>query len=359
VLVEIADRFSRMAERGYGDEAPTYRMLAEAVSRDAEILTVVAAAPSGRRTPNNLFAAVRFLLLGGAVHPLADAFAAIADRSHDDSGDGADDLVAHFADFVGNHRAEIIDAMAFRSIQTNEPARCAHIAASLAVVQRRHGPLALLDVGTSAGLNLQVDRCHVDYGPVATGPPDSSLRLSCRLLGDGVPPVGDEPPAIRWRHGLDLDPIDLDDEPSRRWLQSCVWIDQRERNERLADAIALARAHPVDVTTGDAIDDLGAVLAMAPPDLHLTVITTWVVSYFDADQRVAFDRALADAGRPISWISLDHPSVIAGIPRPDDTPDDRITPSVLGLVTCDGAGDDRREFLGWAHHHGTWLDWRG
>lgn len=351
-----------MAERGYGDEAPTYKLLSEVIAEDPDILALVAAAPPDRQTPNNLFAAVRFLLLGGASHPLADALAGVAERTRRAAADGlpADDyLVACFADFIGSHRDEVIDAMAFRSIQTNEPARCAHIAASLALVQQRHGPLALLDVGTSAGLNLQVDRCHIDYGPVATGPPDSPLRLTCPLLGEGVPPVAQEPPAIGWRHGLDLDPIDLDDEPSRRWLQACVWIDQRERNERLADAIALARAHPVDITTGDAVDDLAAMLALAPPDLHLAVVTTWVLSYFDDDQRSAFDRALAGAGRPISWISLDHPSVVAGIPRPDDTPDDRITPSVLGLVSYAGDGASTREFLGWGHHHGAWLDWRG
>lgn len=348
-----------MAERGYGDEAPTYRLLSAAVAEADDVMAVVATAPPDRQTPNNLFAAVRFLLLGGAAHPLADAYAAIARRSAVVAGGEADDLIACFVDFVGSHRDEVIDAMAFRSIQTNEPARCAHIAACLALVQQRHGPIALLDVGTSAGLNLQVDRCRIDYGPVATGPVDSPLHLACRLLGDGVAPVAQEPPAIDWRHGIDLAPIDLDDEPSRRWLRSCVWIDQRERNERLVDAIALARANPVDITTGDAVDDLAAVLAMAPPELHLAVVTTWVVSNFDTDQRTAFDWALADAGRPISWISLDHPSVIAGIPRPDDTPDDRITPSVLGLVTYTGDGASTREFLGWGHHHGSWLDWRG
>ena len=61
----------------------------------------------------------------------------------------------------------------------------------------------------------------------------------------------------------------------------------------------------------------------------------------------------------MSWFSLDHPSVVEGIVRPDDTPDDRITPSVLALVTWSATAPIAGEFLGWAHHHGTWLDWRG
>lgn len=343
-----------MADRAYGGEAPTYRLLAEAIAGDAAILAIVAAAPPDRRTPNNLFAAVRFLLLGGVVHPLGETFAAIAGGARGEDGD----VVTQFADFVVGRRDEVLDAMAFRAIQTNEPGRCAHLAAGLALVQQRHGPVALLDVGTSAGLTLQVDRCRVDFGPVAAGPIESPLQLSCRLLGNARPPVGAQPLAIGWRHGLDRDPIDLEDEPSRRWLQACVWIDHTARNDRLVDAIALARAHPVVITAGDAVDDLGAALAAVPSDLHLVVVTTWVVSYLDPDQRVAFDRSLARAGRPISWISLDHPSAVAGIERPDDTPDDRITPSVLGLVSYGGDGSERREFLAWAHHHGTWLDWR-
>ena len=84
------------AEKAAGDEAPTHRLLAAAVAGDDRVLDVVAAAPPDRRHPNNLFAAVRFLLLGGLVHPLGDFYAhlgsavptpAADDRDRIDPGD--------------------------------------------------------------------------------------------------------------------------------------------------------------------------------------------------------------------------------------------------------------------------------
>jgi len=352
----LAELFRSYAATGAGDEAPLNRTLASAVADDTELLDLVAAAPPEAHHPNSLLAAVRFLLLAGTDHPFVRLFG-------DDPVAGSEaELVTQFRDYVMSHRAAVVEAMASRSIQTNEPARSAVIAPALARLHRRHGPLALIDVGTSAGLNLMVDRVHIDYGTVAIGPSDAALRLRCELLGR-TPELDGDGLGIVWRRGLDRAPIDLEDEPSRRWLRACVWADQAERRDRLDQAIAMAREQPPPIVTGDAIDALPALLTTAPGDLHLTIVATWVAFYFSPEQRAAFEAILATARRPVSWVSLELPGVVPGIDRPDGSPSTVITPSVLAEVSWEATrsspGEGLRRFLGWGHHHGTWLDWHG
>jgi hypothetical protein len=125
--------------------------------------------------------------------------------------------------------------MSVRRLQTNDIARTAVLAPALREIQRRtRQPLALIDVGTSAGLNLLVDEVRVDYGHATLGPTESPILLTCRALDDG-PPSGTDLD-IRWRVGLDREPIDLTDDDHRRWLEACIRPEQTERSDRLAAA---------------------------------------------------------------------------------------------------------------------------
>ena len=339
------------ADTGPAEDAPTYRAIAHSVADDPDLLAVAAAAPPATHHPNHLLAAVRFLLLGGLDHPLADAYA---------NGE-IDRAVVQFRSFVFDHRDAILDVLAHRRVQTNEVGRSAVIAPALAWVASARGPLGLLDVGTSAGLNLLVDRTRVQRIPAdETGAEPAAesdvLVLPCEVTGS-PPPA--EPPAyhLSWRLGLDRSPIDLDDEASTRWLVSCVWIDQHDRIERLAAAIELARRFPAPVRQGDAVASLPDTIAEAPADIHLVVLTTWVAFYLDGRERLAFTEALAGAGRPVTWLSLEHPGVV-DLPAPPTPREAQIVPSVLGAVSFPGDGrPPNREVLGWAHPHGRWLDW--
>lgn len=177
---------------------------------------------------------MRFLLSAeGIDHPLADAYASRA----------LTDVVEPFRSFVLAHRDELLRLMSVRRLQTNEVARSAVIAPALAEVQHRHEqPLALIDVGASAGFNLLVDRVHIDYGHTTIGPVDSPLQLTCDAVSEGPPPREDL--EIGWRVGIDRLSVDVFDPDSVRWLEACVWPDHLERLERFRIALSLARSSP-------------------------------------------------------------------------------------------------------------------
>src|SRR5262249_32515842 len=150
------------------------------VSVDEDLLQLIGLAPPAGRQPLVLLAAVHHLLLGGLDHPLAAVYAGESDA----------DPAPLFRDVCLSRRDAVLELLATRRTQTNECARSAALVPALAwVAQRVPGPLALVDVGASAGLNLLCDRYRIDYGPSGVvGPPDSPVRLECRVLG-GHPPV--------------------------------------------------------------------------------------------------------------------------------------------------------------------------
>ena len=170
------------------------------------------------------------------------------------------------------------------------------------------GPLALLEVGASAGLCLLPDRYGYRYGEhvVGEGPP----LIDCRLVGDVTPPLPAALPEVAWRKGIDLEPLDVRDPDHERWLESLVWPGQTTRERHLREALALAREDPPEVVAGDLTELLEDVAAEAPRDATLVVFHTAVLSYLTVEQRIdvgvasrRWARRGSPARHPGSWAS--------------------------------------------------------
>ncbi len=324
----VWEQFAERECRGY---SPLYERICHAVARDDELLGLTVVGPPSARQPNVLLAAVHYLLLGGLDHPLADVYA----------GRSTADPAPLFREVCLAHRDEVLELLATRRTQTNECGRSAVIVAGLAWVAGRVGePLALLDVGASAGLNLLCDRYRIDYGAAGvTGPPDSSVRIECRVLR-GHPPIGARSLALAERIGLDRAPVDLHDPDAARWLLACVWPDTG-RLERTAAAIALARHANPRVVAGDAIEDVTSALDLLPSHATPCVTTTWMLAYLTREQRDAFVEQLVGfaARRPLVWISAEAPGVVECIETGEPPAHDPTTPSALGAVRFDQDGD--------------------
>jgi hypothetical protein len=328
------------------ESSPLYETIARGVARDRELLELVQAAPPTGHLPQSLLAAVHYQLLDGFDHPLAQVYAARSDA----------DPVPLFRDVCETRRDEVLGLLTTRRVQTNDCGRSALIGPGLTwLAAQLDEPLALVDVGASAGLNLLCDRYRIDYGEHGTtGPIDSPVEISCRVVG-GHPPIADRLPSFAARVGLDRSPVDLRDPDDVRWLLACVPPDSG-RLERTAASIRLAQDDLPPVVAGDANEDLPEVLAGLPAGCAAIVVTTWSFSYLSVEERRRFVAVLeaASQARPVAWLSGDGAGVVAGFAAPDH---DRTTADVLGAVVFT-RGASRPQRLAYVQTHGGWLDWR-
>ncbi|TYB69997.1 DUF2332 domain-containing protein [Nonomuraea sp. PA05] len=271
--------------------SPLYERLASGVASDRELLALLGGLPPAKRQPNLLFAAARYVT---------------------GTPSGYDD----FREALFEHREAVVAAMLARRTQTNEPARCAALYPLLASLPQ---PLALLEVGASAGLCLLPDRYAYTQNGHVFGAVGSPLRLNCQV--EGTPPphlTRPGPITVAWRAGIDLNPLDVTDPDDVRWLRTLVWPEQHERLHRLETAIGLARDDPPPIVRGDLNDRLAEVAAQAPPDATLVVYHTAVLYYVSDEGRAAFADQLARLG--CHWIGQETegilPQVTARLPRP-------------------------------------------
>ena len=176
--------------------------------------------------------------------------------------------------------------MLARRTQTNEPARCATLLPALARAGRG-GPLALIEVGASAGLTLLVDRYSYDFGGrVIRGSDPEAPVLRCAVRGPA--PVPATVPDVAWRAGLDLNPLDVTSDDDMHWLSCLLWPGEGDREQRLAGAVAAARRDPPTVVRGDLTTDLPALAARAPAGATLVVYHSAVLAYVAAEDRARF-----------------------------------------------------------------------
>jgi hypothetical protein len=308
-----AENYREFAEGARGRSA-AYESLAAAVAEDPAILRFLDALPPEKRQPNLLFAAARYLL----------------DGSVDISGLRA---------LVSDNQAELAAVMLARRTQTNEPARCATLLPALAQLPP---PLALIEVGASAGLTLLFDRYSYDYaGHRIAGQDPQAPVLRCAPRGPV--PLPAQVPAIAWRAGLDLNPLDVTSEDDVRWLSCLVWPGEGDRAERFAAAVAAARRDPPKVHRGDLVTDLPALAAQAPAEATLVVYHSAVLAYVEPRQRRQFAGIVR--GLAAVWLSNEGPGIVPDMPGPSV----QGTPFVLAR--------DGRTPIAITDSHGTWVRW--
>jgi hypothetical protein len=329
------------------------------LSEDRDQARIILAAPPAFHTPLILLAAVHHLLLSGADGSLGAYYATVA-------GDAAqpvdDQLYPTFAAFCDAHRSELEALVATHTTQTNEARRTVVTLPALGLVAAESAlPLSLLEVGSSAGLNLLLDRFSFRIGSVQAGVADSSVRLECEVRGDLLPPVPATVP-IAWRLGVDLSPLDARDSATRAWLRALVWPEHRDRLAILDAALAIAAQDPPPLVRGDLTTDLSALGVGAPGAAALVVVSTWVLAYVAPALRRTFVGQLrqlaAERGRDVWLVAGEGQSILASLGL-DLTaePPDGYGPSMLALCRFRPDGSEESRLLAECHAHGRWIRW--
>jgi hypothetical protein len=344
----LAQVYRHVGEVEAADTSPLYQRVAVALSASEEALGAIEAAPAGRRHPRVILAGRSDLALAGRARVLAAASGA---------GDGEAAASAAIDTLVGMTDS-VVAIAARRRTRTNQSGRCAVLYPAIAEAARRVGANAvgLIDVGGSAGLNLNVDRVGITYSNgQSLGDPSSPVQLSCSIVGDRPIPTRAMPEVVA-RVGVDPDPVDVTDADDARWLRACLWPDQPERVARLEAELALAATAPPLLLQGDAMEVVADALAGVPADALAVITTTWALSQFPLERRLRFLHRLdqAAAGRVVAWVSAEGVGVAPSIPTLGDR---RASGhSIIGLAVFDRSAL-RAEAIGRCWSQGRLLAW--
>lgn len=229
--------------------------------------------------------------------------------------------------------------------QTNEVARSAMLLPGFLEVARLTGlPLALNEIGASAGLNLFFDRFRYAYGDEMWGDIGSPVHLAPQLRGEAPDLVGAV--SVASRHGCDIRPVDIHDAEGRLRLKSYVWPDQQQRLARLDAAIDIAASGEFELRQDDAADFVAARLAARLPGRVFVLFHSIMWQYMPSETRESIARAIREAGAsagasaPVAWLRMEP--VEAGAPF-----------ATLSLITWPG-GDTRD--LARCDYHGRWIE---
>jgi hypothetical protein len=295
--MDTAALYAQFAEsQALNGGSPTYRDWARGVAADPEVRALLDDLPEPKRQPNLLFAAAR--LMGAP------------------SGGWAEVRPWLLATWPGVERT-----MRTHATQTNEPRRCATLLPALATID---GPIALIEVGASAGLCLYPDR----YSYVYTSPDGAQARLdpadgpSAVLLPCAIEgPVPARMPEIVWRAGIDLNPLDVRDPADLAWLEALVWPEHSDRVMTLRAAARVVAEAPPDLVTGDLLTVLPGLVAAAPAGATVVVQNSAALYYLSPAELAAFTATMGDLRRTRGavWLSNEGwtvlPDVAARLPE--------------------------------------------
>ncbi len=345
----IATTFRRFgAAEAVENRSPLYQRLSEVVAADPALCELASHARSGQPAPNLLFAAVQFLLEDHLDDPLATFYPAFAAGREPGS---ALDVV--FPAFCSKYRESILAILRERSVQTNEVRRSACLLPAFTELWHTTGaPLALIEIGPSAGLNLLFDRYAYDYGTGHTaGDPMSPVVLDCESRGATLP-VGRGLPPVVSRTGIDLNPLDVRDEANLRWLKALVWPEHDDRRALLTSAATVVRVSPPRLLGGDVFELLPTEIANAPAGAAVCLIATFVLNQFSEEMRIRFRALLLEMSkvRDVHLVLMGVDGLFA--------PGPRRAGAETGLWQLHfSRGEERARELALCNPHGRWIDW--
>ena len=226
--------------------------------------------------------------------------------------------------------------------RTNEVGRAAALAPAFLWIARECGdrPLRLLELGSSAGLNLRWDAYR--YGS-RWGDPSSPVAIDDAWYEGDAPPFEGGVEIVE-RRGCDADPIDPASDEGRLTLLSYVWPDQEQRVTLLRAALEIAARIPVTVEQASAGDWIESVLE-PEPGVTTVVFHSIFIQYLDDDElervRAAVERAPASDEAPVAWLRIEPELELARLD-----------------VDLFGTGTVRSLTLGQAGYHGKPVRWR-
>lgn len=288
----LSQTFRHFAETQCKGSSPLYEHVSLSIAADPDLLRLAALVPAGQPIPNLLFGAVHYLLYQQPNHDLAKYYPSIVN-----SPQPIDDVYPYFRQFCLSKQALIVDLLAMRRVQTNEVRRCSFLfpAFNQVFALGNQKPLSLVEIGTSAGINLLWDYYQYDYGiDTALGKPNAQVIIHSSFRGDKRPYLPTFPATVQERIGIDLNIIDVREPKDVLWLKALIWPEQRERTTLLSNAVKVVQTHLPMLLTGDGITLLAKILSELRSDTTICIFHTFTLNQVSTHARLQLVNCLTE-----------------------------------------------------------------
>jgi hypothetical protein len=345
----------------YRISSPIFSSLARDCAADVDIIDLCAATRRGQLAGMLLMCVVHYLVMKSPDSKLARYYPSVSEAPLPMAT-----AFPVFREFCLDHAAQVADLLSWRTVNTNLAEKATCLLPALAHVARHAGePLTLVEICCSSGLNMLFDEYRYDYGPLGcVGPEVSPIRLRCKVVGKGRPPV-EAIPAIARRVGVDLVYMDVSKPDERLWMEAVLAPEWTEELVRLRQALELRRQRDLRIIQGDALEILPQLLEELPGPL--CILQSYCIGHWSMAARGALEDLLLrySRDRVIHRIAIEGPESeppevartrlirlsAAGIPILQKS-----SPSTIDhLMYADSRMSSRR--LGEGSIFGTWLDW--
>lgn len=283
----------------YADNGRTYALLAGRSAR-----------PIHDAIPLRLAAALHRIVLSGRDERLARHYPSVG-------GKPGQDFTADFIAYMRDHIDEI-DIALTQQVQTNEVGRSiVQLTLSHWLTTCGITDFDYLEVGASAGLNMNFDKYYACSGQLRMGTPSSPVRFmgDCFTHTPDLPKVGAR---VHRKRGVDISPLDVTQHDDETRLLSFLWPDQKSRLERTRAAIDIAKMSPPLVDSASADEWLQTQLTR-PHERATMVFHSIVWQYLGTGTQSRLRDALHAAGSnattsaPLLWARMEPSGAVADV----------------------------------------------
>ena len=271
--------FQTFAQAEAATSSPLYEFLSYKIADDEELLEVIRYIPKTQPKPNLFFAAVHYLLMQ-VEDPLRNYYPSLT----------ANPLPFHesyplFKSFALKYQQQLKQIFQQKLVQTNEVRRSAYLYPLIAsIYEREQKPLALIEIGSSAGLLLALDYYNYCYNnDLRINLHERPFTIQSVNNGNPLPTTIINKPEIKERIGIDLNVVDLQNPEEYRWMQALIWPEHQERRQQFIEAKAINDTVEKVMLEGDAIQLLPKAIQRINKDHQIVIFHTHVANQLPKD----------------------------------------------------------------------------
>ncbi|WP_342534923.1 DUF2332 domain-containing protein [Lysinibacillus sp. FSL K6-1151] len=293
----LSRQFQMFAQQECQGSSPLYEHLATKIANDEDLLDIASSIPQDQPAPNLLLAAVHYLL-ATSNDPLTNYYASLTPSPHP-----IQEVFPIFKAFVLSHTNELTTLFQEKLVQTNEIRRCAYLYPMMTEIYAKHQqPLAFIEIGASAGLQLGMDHYNYCYNQqLSIINTENDYMLFSENRGETLPTSLSQSPIVCQRIGIDLKPINLGNKVESQWLQALIWPEHHERRILFQQALPIINQLDIQLIKGDAIQLIKKLSRIIEQEAMLVIYHTHVANQIPIELRHKLIEQLKEIsmGRPL------------------------------------------------------------